>query len=427
MRPKKQKDYGQQDLFRSRLDQIVNMNHPLARLAGLVDWKRLDEEFSPYYSSQGRAGLPIRLMIGLNLLKHIYALSDEEVCARWEENPYFQLFCGELFFQHRFPIERSSLSHFRNRIDPASLDAVLQESLSIACGLGALKLKDLRAVAVDTTVQEKNVTYPTDHGLLRKAIVKLGGAAQRAGLKLRQSYTRVAQKASIKVGRYLHANQRRRANRELKFMRVRLGRLVRDVERKLEKAGEEVAGMLGETLRKAKKIWKQKRKDPDYLYSWHEPEVECIGKGKARHPYEFGNKVSIATNLRASGKKGKHFVLHTQALHGRPYDGHTLKGAVEHLKQIIGKTPERVVVDDGYKGHKLKEPQVFLSKQKRGVTQAIKRDIKRRSVIEPIIGHVKHDGLMGRNYLKGRKGDHLNAILAGIGFNFRQLIAVLAS
>lgn len=426
MKPKKQRDVGQQDLFRSRLDQIINLNHPLAKLACLVDWDRLEAQFGSYYANEGRAAVPIRLMIGLHLLKHIYALSDESVCARWEENPYFQYFCGEIFFQHRPPIERSGMTHFRGRIDPSALDAVLQESLEIACELGALKLKDLRSVAVDTTVQEKNVTYPTDHGLLRKAITKLGEAAQKAGIKLRQSYVRVTKIASMKVGRYLHANQRRRANRELKFMRVRLGRLVRDVERKIEKAGEDFVFTFKETLRKARKIWKQKRKDPDYLYSWHAPEVECIGKGKARHPYEFGNKVSIATNLRTSGKKGKHFVVHVQGLHGKPYDGHTLKRAVDHIQKIVGKTPERLVVDKGYKGHKL-GTRVFLSGQKRGVTDAIKRDIKRRSVIEPIIGHTKHDGLMGRNYLKGRKGDQLNAVLAGIGFNFRQLIAVLAT
>ncbi|MBN9565273.1 MAG: hypothetical protein J0G29_04145 [Alphaproteobacteria bacterium] len=176
-------------------------------------------------------------------------------------------------------------------------------------------------------------------------------------------------------------------------MRVRLGRLIRDVERKLEKTAETACEHLKKTIRKARQIWKQKRKDPDYLYSWHAPEVECIGKGKARHPYEFGVKVSIATNLRASGHKGKHFVLHAAALHGRPYDGHTLEQAVAHIKQIIGKVPERFVADEGYKGHKLNEPKtrVFLSRQKRGVTDAIKRDIKRRSVIEPIIGHVKND------------------------------------
>ncbi len=308
-RPNKQNDVGQQDLFRNRLDQIIDLNHPLSRLAKLVDWERLHKEFSVYYSSVGRSGSPVRLMVGLNLLKHIYALSDEEVCARWVENPYFQYFCGEIFFQHQVPIERSGLSHFRDRIDPASFESILQESLAIACELGALKLKDLKAVAVDTTVQEKNICHPTEHGLLRKAVDKLASLARRSGIKLRQSYTRVVQKAAIKVGRYIHAKQMRRARRELKFIRVRLGRLIRDIERKVKNVTHELPIDFDTTLRKARQVYKQKRGDPDYLYSWHAPEVECISKGKARAPYEFGVKVSMATNLRASGEKGKHFTF----------------------------------------------------------------------------------------------------------------------
>ncbi|HCC25485.1 MAG: hypothetical protein A2X70_03735 [Alphaproteobacteria bacterium GWC2_42_16] len=320
------------------------------------------------------------------------------------------------------------MSHFRGRIKASTLDAILQESLAIACELGALKLKDVKSVAIDTTVQEKNITHPTEHGLMRKAITKLSETVRRAGIKLRQSYVRVVQKAAIKVGRYIHAKQMRRAKRELKFIRVRLGRLIRDVERKVENVSQELPLFFYDTLRKAKQIYKQKRGDPDYLYSWHAPEVECISKGKARAPYEFGVKVSLATNLRTSGKKGKHFILHAKAMPGRPYDGHTLKRAAENIEKIIGKLPERLVADKGYKGHKWEDPhtQVFLSGQKRGVTPAIKRDIKRRSVIEPIIGHAKNDGLLRRNYLKGRKGDEINAILAGIGFNFRQIAAVLA-
>lgn len=429
MRPKKQNDVGQQALFRNRLDQIIDLTHPLSRLAKLMDWDRLHQEFVPYYSDIGRAGVPIRLMIGLNLLKHIYALSDEDVCARWVENPYFQFFCGEAFFQHRFPIDRSNLSNFRGRIQASTFETILQESLAIACELGALKLKDVKSVAVDTTVQEKNVAYPTEHSLMYKALTKLSAIARRAGIKIRQSYTRVAKKACVKVGRYIHAKQMRRAKRELKFIRVRLGRLIRDVQRKVKDAPEELPILFYDTLCKAKHIWKQKRGDPDYLYSWHAPETECISKGKVRAPYEFGVKVSLATNLRTSGEKGKHFILHAQAMHGRPYDGHTLKRAGENIEKIIGKLPERFVADKGYKGHKWKDPRtrVFLSGQKRGVTPVIKQDIKHRSVVEPIIGHAKNEGLLRRNYLKGRKGDQINAILAGIGFNFRQIVATLAT
>lgn len=286
----------------------------------------------------------------------------------------------------------------------------------------------MKSVAVDTTVQEKNVAHPTEHGLMRKAIVKLSEVARKAGIKIRQSFVRVVQKAAIKVGRYIHAKQMRRAKRELKFIRVRLGRLIRDVQRKAEEAIQVLPTHFYDTLSKARHIWKQKRGDPDYLYSWHAPEVECISKGNSRAPYEFGVKVSMATNLQASGEKGKHFVLHAQAMHGRPYDGHTLKRAGENLEKIICKMPERVVADKGYKGHKWDEPRtkVYLSGQKRGVSPAIKRDIKRRSVIEHIIGHAKNEGLLRRNYLKGRKGDEINVILAGIGFNFRQIVATLA-
>ncbi len=171
MRPKKQNDFGQQDLFRNRLDQIIDLNRPLSRLTKLVDWDRLHKEFSSYYADNGRSGLPIRLMVGLNLLKHIYALSDEDVCARWVENPYFQYFCGEIFFQHRFPIERSSLSHFRGRIKASTLETILQESLAIACELGALKLKDVKSVAVDTTVQKRMLPIQQNTALCAKPLL----------------------------------------------------------------------------------------------------------------------------------------------------------------------------------------------------------------------------------------------------------------
>jgi len=228
MRPHTRRDSCQQDLFRSRLDQIINMQHPLSQLTQLLDWEGLEQTFSVYYAGPGRPGLAIRLILGLHLLKYIYALSDEEVCARWEENPYFQYFCGEEFFQHRFPIERSSMSHFRNRIPADILEKVLQESLAAAHGAGALSLKDLRQVVVDTTVQEKAIAHPTDHGLMLKAANKLGQLARTYGLKIRQSYQRVMKRTAIQVGRYTHAKQFRRARKQLKFMRTRLGRFIGD-------------------------------------------------------------------------------------------------------------------------------------------------------------------------------------------------------
>jgi IS5 family transposase len=278
-------------------------------------------------------------------------------------------------------------------------------------------------------VQEKAIAHPTEHGLTLTAIEQLGAQAKKAALNLRQSYVRVARLAAMKTGRYLHAQQRKRAKRQLKFMRVRLRRLIRDVRRKMQRLpalSEQTVKRLEGVLDRAWHIAHQQRGDRGYLYSWHAPEVECISKGKARARYEFGCKVSVATNLHPA--KGGHFILQARALHGNPYDGHTLKRALDDVRELVGRSPLRVAVDQGYKGHRLTghpHTAVFVSGQKRGVTEKIKRWLKRRAVIEPIIGHAKNDGLLGRNWLKGRTGDRCNTLLAAAGFNLRQLLRFL--
>jgi IS5 family transposase len=423
MQPKKIIRSKNEDLFRSRLENIIDMRHPLVKLAGKIDWSRLEDQFKSYYSEEGRPGLPIRLICGLQLLKHMEGISDEEVCGKWEENPYYQYFCGEEYFQHRFPCESSGLTHFRKRVGEEALKVLLQETLRVAYEVGAIDLKKIDRVAIDTTVQEKAIAHPTDHGLLLKAIEELGESAREAGIKLRQSYIRVAKLAAIKAGRYIHARQLRRAKKALKYMRIRLKRIIRDIRRK---AVGELPDYLKEALIKARQISEQKRGDINYLYSWHAPEVECIGKGKARKAYEFGCKVSLATNLYPG--KGGHFIIHAFALHGRPYDGHTLEKALLDIKAIVGKAPKEVMVDKGYRGHKVDRSlgtAVYISGSKRGITEKIKRSLKRRAVIEPIIGHAKNDGLLGRNYLKGPEGDKVNAILSATGFNMRQLVRYL--
>ena len=399
------------------------------RLGELIDWERLEAHFAPYYREAGRPGLPIRLVVGLHLLKHIEGLSDEAVCERWERDPYMQYFCGEEYFQHAFPLERSGMTHFRKRVGDEALETLLQETLAAAYRGGALSVRATEAVAVDTTVQEKAIAHPTEHGLLLTAIEQLGRQAKKTGLRLRQSYVRVARRAAMKTGRYLHAQQKRRAKRQVKFLRVRLRRLIRDVRRKmaaLPALAESSVERLEYTLGRAWRIAHQQRGDRDYVYSWHAPETECISKGKARAPYEFGCKVSIATNLHPA--KGGHFILQARALHGNPYDGHTLKQALDDVREIVGRSPLRVAVDQGYKGHRLTghpHTAVFITGQRRGVTDKIKRWLKRRAVVEPIIGHAKNDGLLGRNWLKGRAGDRCNALLAAAGFNLRQLLRFL--
>ena len=429
MKPRTKEPSRTEDMFRSKLVNIINLRHPLVKLAGLIDWARLEAHFLPYYADNGRPAHPTRLLVGLHLLKHVEGISDEVVCERWERDPYMQYFCGEEYFQHPPPIARADMTHFRGRVGDEALEILLQETLAAAHRAGALSAKACETVAVDTTVQEKAVAYPTDHGLLLTAIERLGDAAKHAGISLRQSYARVAKRAAIMAGRYTHAKQMKRAKRETRFMRIRLSRIIRDVRRKMETSpvlSALSAALLESALSKAMRIAHQKRGDKDYLYSWHAPEVECIGKGKARKPYEFGCKVSLATNVMPA--KGGHFILHAQALHGKPYDGHTLKGALENIKEVVGRMPSKVAVDKGYKGHGLKhhpETTVYITGQKRGVTAAIKRWLKRRAVVEPIIGHAKNDGLMGRNYLAGRTGDRINATLAAAGYNLRQILRFL--
>jgi IS5 family transposase len=229
------RDDRQKDLLRPALEEIIDMGHALVRLAGLIDWQFLDGRFgSVCRAGPGQPGLPTRLVAGLFILKHMDNLSDEVLCARWVENPYYQYFCGEQSFCHKLPFDRSSLTRWRQRLGEEQLLALIQESLSVAHKTGAIETKDLERVVVDTTVQPKAVAHPTDARLTHRAIVKLVALARRHGVPLRQSYLRVAKRAAIMVGRYTHAHQFKRARRELKFLRTRLGRLIRDIRRRID-------------------------------------------------------------------------------------------------------------------------------------------------------------------------------------------------
>jgi len=421
MRPRQHKTTDEGDLFRARLDQIINLKHELVQLAGKIDWSWIDNEIAPLYSENGRPGIESRFMIGLLLLKHIYGLSDEGVCERWVYDPYFQYFTGEEFFQHRFPHERSDLSHWRKRLGD-KLELLLAESLRVAHDTGALRGKDLARVTVDTTVQPKAVSFPTDAKLLHAAIRGLHRLATMHGVRLRQSYLRIAKRAAMMAGRYAHAKQFNRHRKQIRLLRSRLGRIIRDIRRKIDgDTNLEAAFEVG--LARASQIRSQEQRQRGYkLYSFHAPETECIGKGKAAAPYEFGVKVSlVTTNVRAPGGQ---FVLHAKALPGNPYDGHTLRAVIEDTQKLTGREIERAYVDKGYRGHDAPHPRrVFISGQKRGVFGAIKRELRRRSAIEPVIGHMKAEGHLGRCYLKGRAGDAANAILSAVGYNFRRILA----
>jgi IS5 family transposase len=424
MRPKERQDGGQRDLFKSRLDQIVNLNHALVKLSKAIDWGFLEQQFGAVYDDEpGRPPLPTRLMAGLAILKHMHNLSDEVLCERWVENPYFQLFCGEAFFQHTLSFDRSSLTRWRQRMGEDKLTALVQESLATAVRVKAAKPADFKAVIVDTTVQEKAIAFPTDAKLMHRARERLVKLAKKHGVRLRQSYERIGKQTLIKQQRYAHARQFNRANKALRRLRTMLGATIRDVTRKIaDRPDLQVAFGLSLSLARRVKDQRRGERGPK-VYSLHAPEVECIGKGKAHKPYEFGVKVSIATTLNRC--KGGQFMVHAKAMPGNPYDGHTLETVIPDIEKMVGASLDKIVADAGYRGHNAPKHQqfkVYTANQKRGLTPTVKRYLRRRSAVEPVIGHAKNEHRMGRNYLAHASGDAINAVLAAVGYNFSLLL-----
>jgi len=415
-----QKD-RQDDLFRPRLENIIDPHHELVKLAALIDWDGLESDLSRFYcAGTGRPAGSIRLMTGLCFLKDIKGLSDEEVCAVWCENPYFQHFCGETFFQHHFPVEPPSLSIFRRRISEEGMERLLEETIKAGLQSGVISKRDLSHVTVDTTVQEKAVHFPTDVRLCHRAREALVKLAKEQNIPLRQSYSRTGKQAHFMANRYMAARQMKRARRKIKEVRNYLGRVMRNIKVAAER-GHILSPALEGALGKAEIIYNQtlNPKSKTKLYSWHAPEVECIAKGKAHKKYEFGCKASYTTTNKSN------FIVGAMALHGKPYDGHTLKRVLTQIETLTGIKPREVQVDLGYRGHGIKDDnmEIILARRKRGITTAIKKRMKRRNAIEPIIGHSKNDRKVGpRNWLKGRVGDKINAISMAIGFNMRKIL-----
>ena len=419
MRPKSSNESPQGDLFRSRLEHMLDRKHELYRLANLIDWQMFDDQFGPLYAQgNGRPGIPIRLMVGITYLSHAYNLSDEEVLKRWVENPYFQYFCGESHFQHKIPMNPSSLSYWRKRIGEQGAELILKVTIDAGVKSGAVRESSFERVSVDTTVQPKAITFPTDSKLYNRSRERLVKLAQQFDIPLRQSYARLGPQALLKAGRYVHARQMKRARRKIKKLRTYLGCVYRDIVRKLEGRGD-IRFFFEAELAMAQQLLSQTKQSKNKLYSLHAPEVECISKGKAHKKYEFGVKVSVATTNRDN------FVVGMFAQHGNPYDGHTLDKALAQTRRLTGKTVERCYVDRGYRGHGIKETQVLASGRRRGMTPQMKKELKRRSAIEPVIGHMKSDGKLDRNYLTGVLGDKINALLCGAGHNIRNILRKL--
>jgi IS5 family transposase len=420
MKSKESQHEKTNDLFRSELKNILNLRHALCQLSRLVNWERLEETFGEFFPSQvGCPATPTRLVVGLFYLKATFNVSDEMLISRWIENPYWQYFCGEQYLQHELPIDPSSMSRWRKRLDASGVEALLEETIALGLKTETIDKKDLKKAIVDTTVQEKNITYPTDSKLYKKGIDLIVKAAEELELSLKQSYKFVSKKALFKAGCYYRAKQMRRAARETKRLKTYLGRVSRDFKRKLEALPSSVNAS-SNLLSQVDRLLLQTKESKNKLYSFHAPEVECIGKGKAHKRYEFGVKVGIVTPHK------KNFVIGAHALPGNPFDGHTLEKSLDQVERLTGIRPAQTYVDNGYRGHDEKGSDVFVARQAKGrKTATTRRAMKRRSAVEPLIGHLKNDGHLGRNFLKGPEGDHFNAVMSGAGYNLRVILKKL--
>ena len=418
MKPKPRRTTKDQPVIGWELDLALDPNHELVRLATKIPWDDLAQEFGRLYVPDlGRPGIPIRLMAGLHLLKHTYGLSDEDVVKGWVENPYWQHFCGEVMFQHHFPIHPSQMTRWRRRIGEKGVEKLLEATITAGKATGTITERSFEKVIVDTTVQPKAVQHPTDARLYRKVHAAMLRIAGLEGIKLRQSYRNLMDWGFRKHGGHAKAKQFKRAKRVLKSLKTMAGRVMRDVERKIDDAGfQKHRG----TLILSHLILTQKRTTKGKVYSLHAPEVECIAKGKAHKPYEFGVKASLAV----THKEG--FVVGAMSCPENPYDGHTLERQLEQVEQLTGRMPATTFVDKGYKGHGVDPGRsaVLISGTRR-LSKMLKRDLRRRAAIEPELGHMKSDGLLGRNFLKGVVGDAQNVILSGAGPNMRKILAHL--
>ncbi len=389
-------------LFRDLIDQL-NPNDPLLKLATVIPWERYEQEFSGLYSEHGRPAKPIRLMVGLMILKQLENLSDERVIEAWVRNPYYQAFCGETYFQWKFPCDHSDFTYFRKRIGEDGARLIFEVSVALH-GEDAKE----REITVDTTVQEKNITFPTDVKLLSKVIKKCRKIADSEGIKLRRSFRRELPGL---------IRQRFKSRKILKRIRTMAGVLIRELERKLP---NEARTRHAESLRLFQRIHAQKRTDANKIYSLHEPDVLCIGKGKEHKKYEFGRKASIAVT------KTTGVIVGAMSFKENVFDGHTLPDVLEQVWQITETCPQAAICDRGYRGRKkVGDTSILIpGRPKKSDTSYQRRKarqrFRRRAGIEPVIGHVKHDHRMARNFLKGLTGDAINLFMACAAFNFKK-------
>lgn len=440
------------DFFRARLDGMIDPRHALAVLAQRLPWARIEQAVAPCFarkarpeqllvdddlfgstaqvvggsvSNAGRARRPLRLMIALLLLKNSFDLSDEELVARFAENVYWQYFAGYEYFCPTPPCDATQIGRFRSALGEAGMEELLKATVETAVDIGAVRKSEFERLIVDTTVQEKAIAHPVDSRLLEIARHKVATAAKAAGIALKQTFAAEGKTLRRKAGGYAHAKQFKRLRKAVKRQRTILGILIREVQRKqsLATGSASAIAALQVWLERAERIRTQQRQDKHKLYALHAPEVECISKGKARRPYEFGVKVSVAV----THKQG--LMVGARSFAGNPWDGHTLCEQLEQsttLLEDIGVRPKQVVVDLGYRGKDVDaaNPQVQIIHRGRykSMNRQERRWLKRRQAVEPAIGHLKADHRMNRCWLKGAIGDALHALSCAVGYNVRWLM-----
>ena len=397
--------------FYSTFEEQLSHKHPLYILANKINWNIFEEAFAELYSDEGRPAKPIRLMVSLLMLKHIRNISDESVVEQWFENIYYQYFSGEKSYACAVPCEASELVHFRNRIGTEGIELIFRESIRINGKDG-----EQQDATTDTTVQEKNITYPTDNKLHRKIIKKCIAIADKQSIELRQSYRRTLKKLLMDQRFRNHPRNKGKAKKADKKVKTIAGRLVRELERKLP------PNLHQDTLCLFKKVLAQKRTDSNKIYSLHEPHTQCISKGKEHKKYEFGSKVSIITT------KTTGVIIGAVNIEKNVHDSKTLQPALEQQQRLTGIVLKNNFVDRGYRGVKEVLGTKIIIPDRPGKErtayekQKLRKGFKRRAAIEPKIGHLKQDHRLSRNFYKGIKGDNNNVMLAAAAMNFKRMM-----
>ena len=404
----------QQNLFKTRLTELINLEHPLVKLAQEISWDKMEVEFQNLYSEQGRPSIPIRKIAGMLLLKEMFKESDESVVERWIENAYWQYFTGEEFFQTKQPFDPSEFVHFRKRLKEEGLEFLLSQSVSLHPAA-----KNEKEVQIDTTVQEKNITFPTDAKLAKKVIDNCVKIAEKEGVSQRQTYKRISKQHLRDAYFGHHPKRKKKAVMARKKLRTIGLRVVRELERKLP---EELQKQYEAEFVIYKKVLTQERNSKDKIYSLHEPQTACIAKGKAHKAYEFGTKVAVVRGRKTG------IITAVKRFLGNPHDSKTLEESLDQSERVrvkVGGTrPEIASTDRGFRGQtQVGTTQILIpknSKEKTKYKQEVARKrFRARAAIEPTISHLKRNHSLGLNFLKGVAGDINNALLAGIGYNLK--------